>query len=97
MGEGGVRHAESNPPSVRGSIHLCGLPLLHTGFISSICPYIPWNGRFTVFFLMSIRLRFMFNHQGNVSFLLQCPASQQMPYGITVLYDGWSFLSLNYT
>lgn len=46
---------------------------------------------------MSIRLRFMFNHQGNVSFLLQCPASQQMPYGITVLYDGWSFLSLNYT
>ncbi len=37
------------------------------------------------FFLMSIRLRFMFNHQGNVSFLLQCPASQQMPYGITVL------------
>lgn len=49
------------------------------------------------FFLMSIRWRIMFIHQEDISFLLQCPASQQMPYGITVLYDGWSFLSLNYT
>ena len=50
----------------------------------------------SLFFLMSSAFASSSSIQEYISFLLQCPASQQMPYGITVLYDGWSFLSLNY-
>ena len=56
----------------------------------------PVEWPFHRFFLMSIRYLHHVHPSGSISFLLQCPASQQMPFGITVLYDGWSFLSLNY-
>jgi hypothetical protein len=88
-------HAESNPPSVLTAfIYANYLYLVQD---SSVVFTLASRGMaVSPILLMSSALHHIHSSK-DVSFLLHGHASQRVPYGTTVLYDGWSFLSLRKT
>ncbi len=84
-------HAESNPPSVSAAFiyanYLYFVQDSPVVFILASC-----GMAVSPILLMSSAMLHVHSSE-DVSFLLHGHASQRVPYGTTVLYDGWSFLS----
>ena len=82
-----------NPPSVLGSIRLCGLPGLPVGVISLYLPFLPAVWPFQRNRGHTRRGPPPHGHPpSDVSFLLQEQGSPPTPRGVAVLRGGWSFL-----
>lgn len=90
LGSGRVGY---NPPSVLGSIRLCGLPGLPVGIISLYLPFLPAVWPFHRNRKHTQREPPPHGHpHPDVSFLLQEQGSPPTPHGVAVPHGGWSFL-----
>ena len=88
-------YAESNPPSVLAAfIYANYLYLVQDSLVVFI---LTSRGMAVSPILMMSSALLHYHSSKDVSFLLHCHASRRVPYGTTVLYDGWSFLSLRKT
>ena len=88
-------HAESNPPSVSAAFIYANY--LYLVQYSSVVFTLASCGM-AVSPILPMSSAMLHDHSSeDVSFLLHGHASQRMSYDTTVLYDGWSFLSLRKT